>query len=64
MIKTKQDIADKFRDIRKLLNDLVDMCKHMYMREYDYRDITDLNKMVDRKLEWILNILIIWFDLK
>ena len=64
MIKTKQDIADKFRDIRKLLNDLVDMCKRMYMREYDYRDITDLNKMVDRKLEWILNILIIWFDLK
>jgi len=43
--------ADKFREIRKSLDDLKGAMT-----------VDDLKEMVDKKIEWILNILIIWFD--
>jgi hypothetical protein len=47
----KIEFANKFREIRKSLDDF---------KEAD--DIDSLRVLIDKKIEWILNVLIIWFD--
>lgn len=60
MKKIKEDIAKKFRKIRDSLNELVKFRKSI--KELTPQHIQYLTELLDRKIEWILNILIIWFD--
>ena len=51
MKKTKKAITAKLREIRKSLKNI-----------WSVDTTIELADIVDKKLEWILNILIIWFD--